>query len=95
MCIRDSPYSDLGEVVAVLVESDAATGPHDIELARRIAADIAATLAGPKRPRLWRFESVGRTETGKIHKQKLRDASREAGRMIDLRMSAPARDGGS
>ena len=89
------PYSDLGEVVAVLVESDAATGPHDIELARRIAADIAATLAGPKRPRLWRFESVGRTETGKIHKQKLRDASREAGRMIDLRMSAPARDGGS
>ena len=27
-------------------------------------------------------------------KQKLRDASREAGRMIDLRMSAPARAGG-
>lgn len=89
------PDPDLGEVVAVLVESDAAQGPHDAELARRIAADIAATLAGPKRPRLWRFDSVGRTETGKIHKQKLRDASREAGRMIDLRTSVPAPGGAS
>ena len=79
----------------MLVESDAAQGPHDAELARRIAADIAATLAGPKRPRLWRFDSVGRTETGKIHKQKLRDASREAGRMIDLRTSVPAPGGAS
>ena len=56
---------------------------------------IKPSLAGPKRPRLWRFDSVGRTETGKIHKQKLRDASREAGRMIDLRTSVPAPGGAS
>jgi fatty-acyl-CoA synthase len=79
------PDPDLGEVVAAVVECDGASGPHDIALANRILADLRSTLAGPKRPRLWRFDSIGRTETGKVQKQKLRDASQQAGRMIDLR----------
>jgi long-chain acyl-CoA synthetase len=79
------PDPDLGEIVAAIVETDFATGAHDIALANRIMEDLRATLAGPKRPRLWRFDSIGRTETGKVQKQKLREASQSAGYMIDLR----------
>lgn len=80
------PDCDLGEVVAAVIESDAATTPHDAGLAMRLAADLKPILAGPKLPRLWRFDSVARTETGKIRKQDLRDSCRQPGSMLDTRI---------
>lgn len=82
------PDCDLGEAVAAVIESDAAQGPHDNALACNLSEHLQTRLAGPKRPRLWRFDSVGRTETGKIKKQQLREANLTAGRMIDLRAEA-------
>jgi long-chain acyl-CoA synthetase len=79
------PDADLGEVVAVIVDAYSSDGPHDIPLANRIFGDLRSILAGPKLPRLWRFDDVSRTETGKVFKQKLRDASLRQGRMVDLR----------
>jgi fatty-acyl-CoA synthase len=79
------PDPDLGEAVAAIVETDAAIGPHDEALATRLTEHLCTRLAGPKRPRLWRFESVGRTETGKVQKQRLRETSSMTGQMLDIR----------
>lgn len=54
-------------------------------MARWVAADLRAVLAGPKQSRRWRFDSVAQIEIGKIHKQELHAASCSGGRMFDLR----------
>jgi long-chain acyl-CoA synthetase len=79
------PDPDFGEAVAAVVESDAACGPLDSALALRISNDLMSVLAGPKRPKLWRFDSVGRTATGKIRKQDLRKACGRDKAMLDIR----------
>lgn len=68
--IRDA---DFGESVFALVELvSGQTG--DAALAQQLADHAAASLARFKLPRRIAFGSVGRTETGKVHKAKLRDA---------------------
>jgi long-chain acyl-CoA synthetase len=64
--------ADLGESIFALVEL--APGQNaDAALAQQLADHAALSLARFKIPRRIAFGSVGRTETGKIHKAKLRE----------------------
>ncbi len=83
------PDDDLGEVVAAVVETSEAASEKDNALASRLAEALRVSLSGPKRPRLWRFDAIGRTDTGKVHKAKLREACLAKNLMLDLRTLSP------
>lgn len=66
------PDADLGEAVFTLIEV-AHSHNADASLAQNVADYAAQHLARYKLPRRIAFGSVGRTETGKLHKASLRD----------------------
>ncbi|XUU60571.1 AMP-binding protein [Erythrobacter sp. HA6-11] len=84
------PDQDLGEVVAAVVELNDANATTGEALAQSMAGLLKSSLSGPKRPRLWRFAKVERTETGKVQKAALREACLAEGAMLDLRVKSPS-----
>lgn len=72
------PDADLGEAVFAVVELLPGQ-PADAVQAHGLREAARASLAGFKLPRFIRFASVGRTETGKLEKARLREALGDPG----------------
>ncbi|MFC4292587.1 AMP-binding protein [Sphingorhabdus arenilitoris] len=65
------PDTDLGEAVAAIIETNSAG--EGASLAQHIVGDARARISAHKLPRFIRFDAVGRSETGKIAKQALKE----------------------
>ncbi|NVE96026.1 AMP-binding protein [Altererythrobacter lutimaris] len=83
------PDQDLGEAVAAVVELNDVNATSNEAVAQRLSDLLKSSLSGPKRPRLWRFAKIERTETGKVQKAALREACLQGGTMLDLRAKSP------
>lgn len=79
------PDAEMGEAVAAIIESDRAGDAYDEALALSIIERLDGKLARTKCPRFILFQSVDRTETGKLKKQDLREGFLREAHPLDMR----------